>query len=594
MLANTLRQRVFYPILRATSRQLSSMVPLIHKLRLNRYWAFLLKLLPRDGGFVKSVYGPYLKERHGDHQFYLCATGKSGFKLADLIHELARKTVFIDVGANLGLYSIIASRNKGVSKVISIEPNPTVISDLKINIAFNRARNVSVWEGAVSGSSTTVELRYDDWHLGMGSIERSGRHSVTVKSYNRDAFTELFSSICEDVFVKIDVEGAECAVLEEIFAARNTNIIKYVFVEITPKWISQEDVESIFTIMRLNGFKLDWRSSGKDQYDAFFVKEKNYQFADILKKKRAQSIEVMPRYSVCIPNYNMSDTIYSAISSVAEQLDNQYEILIIDDGSTDKSQEEIQRLERDYPIVRSIFLSRDKNRQLGETRNFSIYSALGEYVLLHIDADDQWEAYLQDLVRIFHCLELAYKYDFLLVGQQTGIAKRQLMLSSGGYENIYRGEDRNLMFNLAAQDKILFLDYKTFRRRLDRPTKKKYIKVVWDMWSHLEYDLTYGEQKFNYILVAMLLSYNNPDFTFKTRLLRAIMILPASARSMFIEKRYVAMNWKAFLEYRESRRGSFESLMAKAGKPTKLSDVVAGKAEKIFGHRLSSRGFKGE
>jgi hypothetical protein len=75
-------------------------------------------------------------------------------------------------------------------------------------------------------------------------------------------------------------------------------------------------------------------------------------------------------------------------------------------------------------------------------------------------------------------LEKVYNKDFLLVGQQTGIVKRELMLSSGGYDNIYRGEDRNLMFKLARADQILFMNYKTFRRRLNRPTNKKIVKFL--------------------------------------------------------------------------------------------------------------------
>jgi len=550
--------------------------------------------LPRDGDFVKSVYGPYLKEKIGDHQFYLCATGKSGFKLADVISQLGQRFCFIDIGANIGLYSLLASRHPQVSEVFAIEPNPAVLSSLKENIAYQSAGTVTVLEGAVSKSPATIELKYDDWHLGMGSIEREGSNSATVKSYNREALSSLFSNIDEEVFVKVDVEGAEYEVLQEVFAAEHSEIIRHVFVEITPKWLSKEKLDGIFSLLQVNGFRLSWRSAGIEQYDAYFVKDKNHQLADEVRKNRLASIGTKPTYSVCIPNYNMSDTIYRAVSSVAKQLDENYEILIVDDGSSDESKSIINQLEAEYPIVRSLFLDRDKNRHLGETRNISVYGALGEYVLLHIDADDVWDPYLKDLVRLFHCLENAYESDFLLVGQQTGIVKRELLLGAGGYENIYRGEDRNLMFKLASQDKVLFLNYKTFRHRLSRPANKKYKKVIWDMWSHLGYDLMYCDRKFNYILVAMLFSYNNADFTFRTRLLRAAMVLPAWLRSIFVEKRALAMTWDDFQKHREERRGSFEHLMKSAGRPTNISDVVAGKAVEIFSYQMSNSGFKGE
>ena len=70
---------IIYPLMCLCARIGYPLIPVLYKLRLNRSWSILLKLLPKDGSFVKSVYGPYLKEKQGDHQFYLCATGKSGF-----------------------------------------------------------------------------------------------------------------------------------------------------------------------------------------------------------------------------------------------------------------------------------------------------------------------------------------------------------------------------------------------------------------------------------------------------------------------------------------------------------------------------------
>ena len=583
-----------YSLLCFASRVFSKFVKPLYWIRLNRYWAFALKFLPRKNGFVRSVYGPYLAEYVGDHQFYLCATGKSGFKLASIIKSLDQDVVFFDVGANIGLYSLIAAKNPNISGVVAIEPNPIVTKYLHTNLAFNNAKSVQVFEGAVSERSGSVELNYHDWHLGMGSIERSGTNSVHVRSLNRKFLSDQFSSIGSDIFVKIDVEGAELEVIKELFAASNSSKIKYLFVEITPKWLTKNDEDKIYRLLGVNGFKLIWKSRGSEQYDAYFIKDNDFVQADLEKNELLSASVTRPKYTICIPNYNMGDTLDSAISSVAQQLSEDFEILVVDDGSSDDSREVIAQLQKRFPIVRAIFLDRNKDRLLGQTRNFSIYCALGDYVLLHIDADDVWDPYLKDLVHVFHRLETAYKRDFLLVGQQTGMAKRELMLLSGGYENIYRGEDRNLMFSLAEQDRVLFLDYKPFRRRLERPAKKKALKVIWDMWSHLEYDLVYGSPTLNYVFVALLFSFNNPDFTLKTRMVRMVLILPAFLRSLFLKKRYVAMGWDQFLDYRQSRRGNFEELMTNVGQATKLDEVVSGEALKIFSHKVSNKGFKSE
>lgn len=585
---------LIYPALVLASGALSKFVPQMHALHLNRIWSVLLFLLPRKGNYIKSVYGPFLHLEQRDHQFYLCATGKSGYKLSSIVSNVNRKMVFLDIGSNVGIYSLLAEANPNFCRITAVEPNPLVVDFLKSNIHANSASRIEVISAAVSQSNDEVELRYNDWHTGMGSIEREGTNTVRVKSINRSYFDEYAGSVNEKVFLKIDVEGAECVVVEEIFSSRLSDKISDVFIEITPKWLDANKIDLIYSTLYLNGFKLIWKGSGDVQYDAHFKKNDTYIAIDRSTEELNLKLVNRPIYSICISNYNMGDTIYKAVSSVAVQLDERFEILIVDDGSTDNSRDEIMRLESKFPAVRSIFLKRDKNRRLGETRNISIYAALGEYVLLHIDADDIWEPYLKDLVVLFHELEKAYEYDFLLVGQQTGIAKRNLLLTSGGYDNIYRGEDRNLMFRLAGLDKILFMDYKTFRTRLTRPAKKKLIKVVWDMWSHLQYDFLYTESKVNYLLVALCFSYNNSDFSIRSRLLRALLVLPALMSVALKEKPDISMTWGEFISYRESHRGNFEKLMRKIGKPENLVCHVSKAAVKIFDYQVNNKGFKGE
>lgn len=589
---------ILYPCIKITSRVLSNKVALIHKIKLNRIWKLMVFFLPKSNGFYKSVYGPYLLDKKGDHQSHLCIIGKSGFKLSDLINSIDSNVVFMDIGSNVGLYSLVAANNKNITSIFAVEPNPIIVDSFKRNIAQNNIDNIYLYEGAISQHKGEIELNYDDWHLGMGSIERGGKYKVSVNSYNREFIDKLFADVSDEIFIKIDVEGAEWQVLEEIFSSRYSSLVTKVFVEITPKWLSPKQIERIYSLFFLNGFRLKWRSKGNEQYDAYFVKDNNYVLSDNKKRERIENILTIPRYTICVPNYNMDDTIYSAISSVAIQLDERFEILIIDDGSNDNSRSEIRKLELKFPIVRSIFLAPDRKRHLGETRNYSIYSALGEYVLLHIDADDLWQPYLKDVVTLFHKLESAYEKDFLLVGQQTGIAKRSLMLESGGYENIYRGEDRNMMINLAAMDKILFMDYKTFRKRMSRPTNKKLIKRVWDMCSHMDYALKYdcssNNDRAKYIIDALIMSYNDNELSNKLRLLRMILILPVWLNTCFSEKADRAMTWDEFLKFREPNRGNYESLMRKAGYSSKLTDILDESSIEIFDYEVSNSGFKGE
>ena len=168
------------------------------------------------------------------------------------------------------------------------------------------------------------------------------------------------------------------------------------------------------------------------------------------------------------------------------------------------------------------------------------------------------------------------------------------MLRCGGYDNIYRGEDRNLMFKLAAAQKILFLDYKTFRTRMIRPKKKQFFKTIWDTWSHLQYDLLSTSALQTYVLDALLLSYKEPAFRVRFRILRSALVLPALAHTAFKEKLRFELTWDEFLDYRDKKRGTYEMLMNKRGKNVDLRNIVSERAVKIFSHQLSGKGFKGE
>ena len=120
-------------------------------------------------------------------------------------------------------------------------------------------------------------------------------------------------------------------------------------------------------------------------------------------------------YSICIANYNMSETLIASLESVLNQLDEKYEVIVVDDGSADNSVEKLLNLREKYLNLRVIPLLRDNRRKLGETRNISIRAARGKYVILHIDADDIWEPYINSFAKIYHELEKRLEInDFML------------------------------------------------------------------------------------------------------------------------------------------------------------------------------------
>jgi len=92
----------------------------------------------------------------------------------------------------------------------------------------------------------------------------------------------------------------------------------------------------------------------------------------------------MPTVSIVMPLYNTEDYVSTAIQSVLAQTFDDFELIIVDDGSTDGSVEICRRF-RD----KRIRLIRQRNRGLAGARNTGIRNAMGNYIAL-LDADDAW------------------------------------------------------------------------------------------------------------------------------------------------------------------------------------------------------------
>ncbi len=93
-----------------------------------------------------------------------------------------------------------------------------------------------------------------------------------------------------------------------------------------------------------------------------------------------------PTVSVVIPAYNCGQLVREAVESVLAQTYGDYEILIVDDGSTDDTWEIIQALAKDAPEIRPIQVD---HGGLAAARNRAIAEMRGEWIAL-LDADDIW------------------------------------------------------------------------------------------------------------------------------------------------------------------------------------------------------------
>jgi glycosyltransferase involved in cell wall biosynthesis len=92
-----------------------------------------------------------------------------------------------------------------------------------------------------------------------------------------------------------------------------------------------------------------------------------------------------PRVSVIVPLYDKQRTVEAALGSITAQTREDFEIIVVDDGSRDSGPE----LVRAFPDSR-VRLIRQQNSGPGAARNRGIAEARGKY-LAFLDADDEWD-----------------------------------------------------------------------------------------------------------------------------------------------------------------------------------------------------------
>jgi FkbM family methyltransferase len=145
-------------------------------------------------------------------------------------HELAERAflrrvlrpgdTFIDVGANLGLYSIIASRLVGPKGfVCAFEPDPVVYSRLRFNLHNNGCSNVKAFQLALSNINETRVMQISnsgyDAYNSFGTPVRGGGtfEAREVACVRYDSFVEHEPKLANPTMIKVDVEGWESMVL---------------------------------------------------------------------------------------------------------------------------------------------------------------------------------------------------------------------------------------------------------------------------------------------------------------------------------------------------------------------------------------------
>lgn len=147
-----------------------------------------------------------------------------------------------------------------------------------------------------------------------------------------------------------------------------------------------------------------------------------------------------PIVSIIIPLYNSQSDIIDCLKSILKQTYDKYEIIIIDDGSTDNSVVLVAEFINEHPEIQFKFFQQD-NSGPSKARNMGILNSTGELIAF-IDSDDEWRPNkLESIVRVFEDKEIVLASS----------------LYSIGYNEIFKNVDDSI--RVISVNKLLFKNF---------------------------------------------------------------------------------------------------------------------------------------
>jgi len=185
--------------------------------------------------------------------------------------------------------------------------------------------------------------------------------------------------------------------------------------------------------------------------------------------------------SICIASYNMADTIEQSLSTITENLPQNFEIVIVDQ-STDGSKEIIKNIDSNSELeFKTVFTKHPLG--VGHARNIAVCEATGDIVVTHVDADDWYDSrFFPAMVELYLLIREHRGGDYFFSSSNMNISskdhmKNNYLLSSlpiGANEKEYRWRayknDDFVGLNLDAEvsGRIKLSDRKTIWSRIQR------------------------------------------------------------------------------------------------------------------------------
>ena len=184
----------------------------------------------------------------------------------DWINSFDTNSIFWDIGANVGLYSVYAAKKRNC-KVYSFEPSPLNIKCLSRNVCINNLSDkINIIPIALSHISNSFSTYMEESNIDGSAMNTYGvnfdfeGNKITERQFSYKIYgtnmTHYFVIVLISFakYVKIDVDGIEHLILKGAKSLFSNDIVKEFQIEISENFSTQKS--TILDIMKKNNFEL--------------------------------------------------------------------------------------------------------------------------------------------------------------------------------------------------------------------------------------------------------------------------------------------------------------------------------------------------
>jgi len=225
--------------------------------------------LRNENGFSRSAYGVWLRNRD-DNTFLFCLRGNYGYAYSQHIRQHNQPFSYLDIGANIGLYSLIALENKHLNHVHCFDPDSATLPYLYSNLEHTKSLNYTVHPYAVSAEAGTLVLSKEAGHSGASTVQAPTFDSAaqeTITAVNHEYLNDQLKGDSNPILVKLDVEGHELTVLETLRNCDFFERISEIYAEFNTVMSDTESLQKWFVT---NGFVETMHMGTETHWDSLY------------------------------------------------------------------------------------------------------------------------------------------------------------------------------------------------------------------------------------------------------------------------------------------------------------------------------------